>query len=148
MWTFDEKKEYFSPEDKRFHTLKILVGAFTLPLSRKKPSPVVSLCSQLVPMAKISNKVPWHPHNSPAGAQGRGDRLSRVRFLFDERVIPCLLFPNRHGLRDCVSQCLPRCCDCRGTGFGHFGATSRSVFFFLLLRNNEIWETEPRLPEL
>lgn len=47
--------------------------------------------SQLVPMTKISNKELWHSLNSPAGVQVRGDRLGRVRFLFDERVIPCLL---------------------------------------------------------
>lgn len=37
-----KKKEYFSLEDKHFHTLKIPVGAFIVPLPRKKLSPVAS----------------------------------------------------------------------------------------------------------
>jgi len=42
LWSFDEKKEYFSPGDKHFHTLKILVRAFTFLLPRKKTYPVAS----------------------------------------------------------------------------------------------------------
>lgn len=89
LWTFDEKKEYFSLEDKHFHTLKIPVGAFTFLLPRKKPSPVAS--PSPLPVSTNGNNVPRHSLNSPADAQVGGDRPGQVRFPFGKRVIPCLL---------------------------------------------------------
>jgi len=56
------------------------------------------------------------------------------------------LVPNRGGFRDCVSQWLPSCSDCRGTEFGHCRAPSRSVSLFQLLRNNEIWAMSLDIP--